>query len=61
MGAGILATNGAATAARLAALRARLDAWIAALEAEGGVDADAVRGALAAARDRAMTPRPDDA
>jgi prephenate dehydrogenase len=53
MGAGILATNGPATAARLRALRTRLDAWVAALETEGSVDADGIRRALADARDRA--------
>jgi prephenate dehydrogenase len=59
MGAGILATNGPATANHLRAVRARLDAWIASLEAEGGVDADAIRRALAADRTRAADPDPD--
>ncbi len=53
MGAGILATNADATAARLRAVRARVDAWIAALEARGAPDADALRTALAADRERA--------
>jgi prephenate dehydrogenase len=53
MGAGILATNGPATAARLRALRARLDAWVTVLEAQGPAHPDEIRRALAAARDRA--------
>ncbi len=59
MGAGILATNGPATAGHLRALRARLDAWIAWLEAEGGVDPDAIRRALAADRARVADTDPD--
>jgi prephenate dehydrogenase len=61
MGAGILATNGPATADHLRALRARLDAWIAWLEAEGGADPDAIRRALAADRDRLAETDPDRA
>jgi prephenate dehydrogenase len=56
MGAGILATNGPATAARLREVRARLDAWIAALEADAAPDPDGIRRALADARTRAGEP-----
>lgn len=52
MGADIAATNAAALARRLRAYRTRLDAWIEALEAPGGPDVDALRVALANARDR---------
>jgi prephenate dehydrogenase len=61
MGAGILATNGPATADHLRAVRARLDAWIATLEAEGGGDAGAIRRALAADRARIAETDPDRA
>jgi prephenate dehydrogenase len=61
MGAGILATNGPATADHLRAMRSRLDAWIAWLEAEGGADPDAIRRALAADRDRLAETDPDRA
>ena len=47
MGTGIAATNAGAIAARLADLRAVIDAWIADLE---GPDTDAIRERLAAAR-----------
>jgi prephenate dehydrogenase len=52
MGAGIAATNAAATATRLRELRAILDEWIAELEREGGPDADRLRARFAAARER---------
>ncbi len=59
MGAGILATNGPAVAARLRDVRDRLDAWIAALEAVGGPDARALQADLEVDRDRAPTPDRD--
>jgi prephenate dehydrogenase len=52
MGADIAATNAVALAARLRAYRERIDAWIAALEAPGGPDAEGMRSALHAARER---------
>ncbi len=55
MGAGIAATNAAPIAAGLRAVRERLDAWIALLEATGAAampDEVALRARLAAARDR---------
>jgi uncharacterized protein involved in exopolysaccharide biosynthesis len=55
MGAGIAATNAGPLVARLRDVRARLDEWIALLEAEGAdglPDAAALRRRLAAARDR---------
>lgn len=48
MGAGILATNGAAVAAQLRAYRAAIDGWIESLES--GADAERLRRRLAAAR-----------
>ena len=51
MGAGILATNRAATAAALRAFGAAIDAWIELLE--GDADAVTLRARLAAARDAA--------
>jgi len=50
MGAGILATNAAPVADRLRHMRDALDLWIAQLEEEAAVDADALRSRLAAAR-----------
>jgi prephenate dehydrogenase len=49
MGAGILATNSALVADRLARVRDALDSWILALRADG-VDAEALRARLEAAR-----------
>jgi prephenate dehydrogenase len=48
----ILASNAEAVAAVLRAYRARIDAWLAVLEAPGDPDAEALRGRLAAARAR---------
>jgi prephenate dehydrogenase len=50
MGAGIVATNAPAIAARVRDLRAVLDRWLADLEREGGPDPGAVAGRLGAAR-----------
>jgi hypothetical protein len=51
MGSGILATNGAATAARLRTLRRILDAWIEDIDpAIGGGDSGTLLGRLAEAR-----------
>lgn len=50
LGAGILATNGAATAARLRALRTVIDEWLVLLAADGG-DPERLRARLTAARD----------
>ncbi len=62
MGAGILATNRAATAERLRAFRVAIDDWLAALS-DGAPDRaagpDALRGRLAAAR-AALEDAPDD-
>jgi len=52
MGAGILATNGPAVAARLRDLRAAIDDWLAALERPGGPDGAALVDRLEAARAR---------
>jgi prephenate dehydrogenase len=52
MGAGILATNGSATAERLRAFRSVLDQWLDLLGA-GAIDAETVRDRLEAARDSA--------
>jgi prephenate dehydrogenase len=52
MGAGIVATNGPAVAARLRELRAVLDEWIAALESGDGPDSQALKARFAAARAR---------
>jgi prephenate dehydrogenase len=60
MGAGILATNGPATASRLRALRAVIDDWLALLDG-GAVDPDALRARLAAARDLAIEADPPTA
>jgi prephenate dehydrogenase len=63
MGAGILATNGPATADRLRALRAVIDEWLALL-GDGPTDPEALRVRLAAVRalalgaDPAGDPRP---
>ncbi len=56
MGAGILATNGPAVAARLHDLRAVIDDWLAALERPGGPDAAALADRLEAARLRLEEP-----
>jgi prephenate dehydrogenase len=60
MGAGILATNGPATAERLLALRAAIDAWIDLL-ADGSAHPDVLAARLSAARELAGTadPTPD--
>lgn len=50
MGAGILVTNGSATAERLRAFRSALDEWLDLL-GDGAIDADAVRDRLGAVRD----------
>jgi prephenate dehydrogenase len=60
MGAGILATNAAPVAARLRRLRAVIDAWIEALEREGGPDAGALAARLDAARDALRAGRRED-
>ena len=52
MGAGIIATNGPAIAARIRDLRDALDAWLGELDRSGGPDAAAVAERLAAARRR---------
>jgi prephenate dehydrogenase len=52
MGAGIIATNGPAIAARVRDLRDALDAWLQELDRAGGPDAAAVAERLAAARRR---------
>jgi prephenate dehydrogenase len=63
MGAGILATNSAATADRLRALRAVIDEWLALL-GDGPADSEVLRARLAAVRalvveaDPAGDPRP---
>jgi prephenate dehydrogenase len=51
MGTDIAVTNAPALAARLHALRDRIDAWIAMLEAPDGPDPEAIATALAAARE----------
>jgi prephenate dehydrogenase len=62
MGAGILATNASAVAARLADLRDALDAWAAEFERPGGPDEERLRLRLEAARRRlADRPPPPDA
>jgi prephenate dehydrogenase len=50
MGADILVTNAPQVAGRLRALRDALDTWLAALEADGGPDREALRARLEAAR-----------
>jgi prephenate dehydrogenase len=52
MGAEIAASNAGPIAAVLRTYRSRVDAWIEALEAPGGPDADALRARLEHARDR---------
>lgn len=54
MGAGILATNGPAVAARLRLLVERLEAWIGELERPAGPDAERLAALLAADRARAL-------
>jgi prephenate dehydrogenase len=56
MGAGILATNGPAVAARLRGLLVTLDDWLAALEPPGGPDEAALGARLRAARERLGEP-----
>jgi prephenate dehydrogenase len=57
MGAAIAATNAAAIADRLRALRAALDGWLGELERPGGPDEAALAARLRAARDRLEDPR----
>jgi prephenate dehydrogenase len=52
MGAGIIATNGPAIAARIRDLRDALDGWLRELDRAGGPDAAAVVERLTAARRR---------
>jgi prephenate dehydrogenase len=52
MGAGIVATNAPALAARVRDMVTVLEAWLAELERPGGPDVDAVTARLQAARDR---------
>ncbi len=59
MGAGILATNAAATADSLRAVRAVIDDWVALLEA-GRADSELLEGRLAAAREQATSRDSDD-
>jgi len=59
MGTGILATNGAAVAERLRALRRVLDEWLAELEADPP-DADRLRDRLASARTQLVSDEPGD-
>jgi prephenate dehydrogenase len=65
MGAGIVATNAAAIAARLRDLRTVLDDWLRLLESDGDdggpIDVAAIERRLGAARDRAASGAPDDA
>ena len=58
MGAGIVATNAPAVAARVRDLMAALEGWLAELERPGGPDEGAVADRLRAARERleSMTP-----
>jgi prephenate dehydrogenase len=56
MGAGIVATNGAALAARLRDLRTVLDRWQAELDATDGPDAARIEALLRAVRARLETP-----
>jgi prephenate dehydrogenase len=56
MGAGIAAMNAAALAARLHAVRAAIDAWLADLEREGGPDAAALAARFESARSRLIGP-----
>ena len=63
MGAGILATNGAATADRLRALRSVIDDWLGLLgdvatDGDGAADPEVLRARLAAARELAMATEP---
>jgi prephenate dehydrogenase len=52
MGAGIVATNGPAIAARVRDMIAVLETWLAELERSGGPDEDEVAARLRTARDR---------
>jgi prephenate dehydrogenase len=56
MGAGIVATNSAAIAARLRDVRAAIDQWLAELERKGGPDAEALRMRFVAAKRRLEDP-----
>jgi prephenate dehydrogenase len=56
MGAGILATNGPAVAARLRDLQAAIDDWLAALERPDGPDEAALADRLEAVRARLEEP-----
>lgn len=55
MGAGIAATNAAALAPAVRALRDALDGWLVELERDGGPDPDRLAGRFRAARDRLET------
>lgn len=61
MGAGIAATNAAAIATRIRALRAVLDAWLAELERPEAADAERLAERLRSARDRLEAADPDSA
>jgi prephenate dehydrogenase len=52
MGAGIAATNAAAIAVRLRAVRSAIDEWLAELERKGGPDVDALKARFVAAKGR---------
>ena len=62
MGAGIVATNGAAIGARLRQLQAVLDAWLVLIDGDdrGAIDARAIEERLEAAR-RTVADEPDGA
>ena len=61
MGAGIVATNGPAIAARLRDLQAVLDGWLRLIDGDDGgtIDLAALERRLVAARDAATSPDPD--
>jgi prephenate dehydrogenase len=56
MGAGIVATNSAAIAARLRDVRAAIDQWLVELERKGGPDAEALRLRFLSAKNRLEDP-----
>jgi prephenate dehydrogenase len=56
MGAGIVATNSVAIAARLRDMRAVIDQWLAELERKGGPDPDALRLRFVSAKARLEDP-----
>ena len=56
MGAGIVATNSAAIAARLRDVRAAIDQWLVELERKGGPDAEALRLRFVSAKNRLEDP-----